>query len=174
MNIEKIREIRSKLGWSQEKLAREINVTLCTVNRWENGVSVPNPRSMKVLDMLADMKLEGLTVKREAFRIKASCSIMLKFWDENETMNSESGDTTFFNATTEDLSSTGLMFRTRLLLSRGEKIRICWNFGKDKNLEVVSRVVWSFSKDCENHVGVVFDNPMPDVVSNVLNSIILH
>ena len=32
---EKVRELRSKKGWAQEHLAREIGVSLSTVQRWE-------------------------------------------------------------------------------------------------------------------------------------------
>ena len=32
---EKVRELRSKKGWAQEYLAREIGVSLSTVQRWE-------------------------------------------------------------------------------------------------------------------------------------------
>ena len=31
----KIKEIREKMGWAQEDLAREIGVSLSTVHRWE-------------------------------------------------------------------------------------------------------------------------------------------
>ena len=32
---EKVRELRKKKGWAQEDLAREIGVSLSTVQRWE-------------------------------------------------------------------------------------------------------------------------------------------
>jgi len=32
-----IRRLRSKLGLTQEELARELGITVGTVNRWENG-----------------------------------------------------------------------------------------------------------------------------------------
>ena len=32
---EKVRELRTKKGWAQEHLAREIGVSLSTVQRWE-------------------------------------------------------------------------------------------------------------------------------------------
>ncbi len=32
-----IRHLRSKLGLTQEELARELGITVGTVNRWENG-----------------------------------------------------------------------------------------------------------------------------------------
>ena len=32
---DKVRQLRRKKGWTQEELAREINVSLSTVQRWE-------------------------------------------------------------------------------------------------------------------------------------------
>ena len=38
---EKVKELRKKKGWSQEDLAREIDVSLSAVQRWEKrGVSL--------------------------------------------------------------------------------------------------------------------------------------
>jgi len=38
-----IRELRSRLGISQEKLATQLRVSFPTINRWENGKSLPDP-----------------------------------------------------------------------------------------------------------------------------------
>jgi len=38
---EKVRELRRRKGWAQEDLAREISVSLSTVQRWESKSSVP-------------------------------------------------------------------------------------------------------------------------------------
>ena len=38
---EKVRELRMRKGWAQEDLAREISVSLSTVQRWESKSSVP-------------------------------------------------------------------------------------------------------------------------------------
>jgi len=38
---EKIKALREKKGWSQEDLAREIDVSLSTVQRWEKKGSKP-------------------------------------------------------------------------------------------------------------------------------------
>lgn len=39
---EKVRELRMKIGWAQEDLAREIGVSLSTVKRWERQGGKPN------------------------------------------------------------------------------------------------------------------------------------
>jgi len=38
---EKVRELRKKKGWAQEDLAREIGVSLSTVQRWEKQGGKP-------------------------------------------------------------------------------------------------------------------------------------
>jgi len=38
---DKIRELRSRTGWTQEDLAREIGVSLSTVQRWESKGANP-------------------------------------------------------------------------------------------------------------------------------------
>lgn len=36
-----IKSIRKQLGITQEQLAHELNVSFSTINRWENGHTVP-------------------------------------------------------------------------------------------------------------------------------------
>lgn len=38
-----VRELRDRLGLTQEQLAREIGVSFSTINMWENGKRVPQP-----------------------------------------------------------------------------------------------------------------------------------
>ena len=37
-----VRQVRSRLGISQEDLARALHVSYATVNRWENGQTSPS------------------------------------------------------------------------------------------------------------------------------------
>ena len=37
-----VKHVRAKLGISQEQLARELNISFSTVNRWENEKSHPS------------------------------------------------------------------------------------------------------------------------------------
>jgi len=53
MNKESIRELRRKLGLSQEGLARKLGVSVITVRRWEKGTSKPSP--------LALLRIEAIT-----------------------------------------------------------------------------------------------------------------
>ena len=48
-----IRQLRDKLGLSQENLAKELGVSFSTVNRWETGKSEPRSRAEeKILELI--------------------------------------------------------------------------------------------------------------------------
>jgi transcriptional regulator with XRE-family HTH domain len=55
----KIRECRDLKGWTQEQLARNIGVTLNTVQRWESGKTIPSPLAMEKLQKWLEDVLEG-------------------------------------------------------------------------------------------------------------------
>jgi len=50
----KIRELRSKLGLTQEQFAAKVGVTFSTINRWESGRSTPSPLAMRRIEELHD------------------------------------------------------------------------------------------------------------------------
>lgn len=47
-----IKIMRKKLGLTQEQLARRLNVTFVSVNRWENGRVKPSPLAIRALKEL--------------------------------------------------------------------------------------------------------------------------
>ncbi len=49
---EKVKALRGKRGWSQEDLAREIDVSLSTVQRWEKKGSKPTRLARRELKRL--------------------------------------------------------------------------------------------------------------------------
>ena len=49
---EKVRELRRRNGWAQEDLAREISVSLSTVQRWESRGGKPTRLARRELDRL--------------------------------------------------------------------------------------------------------------------------
>lgn len=51
---DKIRELRSKLGMTQEQFAAKVGVTFSTVNRWESGKSKPLPLAMRRIEELME------------------------------------------------------------------------------------------------------------------------
>jgi len=49
---EKVKELRKKMGWVQEDLAREIDVSLSTVQRWEGKGAKPTRLARRELQRL--------------------------------------------------------------------------------------------------------------------------
>lgn len=54
----KMRELRSKLGLTQEQFPAKLCVTFSTVNRWERGKSKPSPLAMRQIKELME-RTEG-------------------------------------------------------------------------------------------------------------------
>ena len=50
-----ILELRTKRGLSQDELAEKIMVTRQAVSRWENGETVPNTDTLKLLSKVFDV-----------------------------------------------------------------------------------------------------------------------
>lgn len=46
------RELRSKLGLTQEQFAAKVGVTFSTVNRWESSKSKPSPLAIRQIEGL--------------------------------------------------------------------------------------------------------------------------
>jgi type I restriction enzyme M protein len=49
-----IKELRTRLGLSQEKLAAQLRVSFPTINRWENGKSRPDPAIQHAISVFVD------------------------------------------------------------------------------------------------------------------------
>ena len=47
-----IKELRLKLGLSQERFAQKLGVSLSSVTRWERGISKPSQLAQRRLDRL--------------------------------------------------------------------------------------------------------------------------
>lgn len=59
MNSLKIKEIRDKLGISQEALARLIGVSFQTINRWERGAFKPSHLALEKIKQLEAKEKEN-------------------------------------------------------------------------------------------------------------------
>ena len=55
-----IYELRTKKGLSQEELAEKVFVTRQAVSRWENGETIPNIDTLKLLSKLLDVSINTL------------------------------------------------------------------------------------------------------------------
>jgi DNA-binding XRE family transcriptional regulator len=49
---EKVKTLRKTMGWTQEELARHIDVSLATIQRWEANRVIPSRLAQKELDRL--------------------------------------------------------------------------------------------------------------------------
>ncbi len=55
-----ILELRTKKGLSQDELAEKVYVTRQAVSRWENGETIPNIETLKLLSKLFDVSINTL------------------------------------------------------------------------------------------------------------------
>ncbi|WP_405727822.1 zinc ribbon domain-containing protein [Anaerotignum sp.] len=55
-----ILELRTKKGLSQDALAEKVHVTRQAVSRWENGDTIPNTETLKLLSQLFDVSINTL------------------------------------------------------------------------------------------------------------------
>lgn len=55
-----IYELRTKHGLSQDELAEKLFVTRQAVSRWENGETVPNTETLKLLSKVFDVSINTL------------------------------------------------------------------------------------------------------------------
>lgn len=52
-----ILELRTQSGLSQDELAKKLMVTRQAVSRWENGETVPNTDTLKLLSKVFDVSI---------------------------------------------------------------------------------------------------------------------
>lgn len=55
-----ILELRTKRGLSQDELAEKLYVTRQAVSRWENGETIPNTETLKLLSKFFDVSINTL------------------------------------------------------------------------------------------------------------------
>lgn len=53
---ERVRGVRRQLGLSQEELAQALGVSFATVNRWENGKTLPSKLAQRQFEQLCKEK----------------------------------------------------------------------------------------------------------------------
>lgn len=65
---ELIRELRRRLGLSQEKLAAKLGISFQTVNRWEKGHAKPSSLAMQRIEQqLKEMSDRGIDLLKKYF-----------------------------------------------------------------------------------------------------------
>ena len=73
-------ELRTKKGLSQEALAEKVFVTRQAVSRWENGETVPNTETLKLLSKLFDVSINTLLGSPRQLICQISGLHRLKVW----------------------------------------------------------------------------------------------
>jgi len=53
---ETVKEVRRQLALSQEELAHALGVSFATVNRWENGKTVPSKLAQRQFEQFCTLK----------------------------------------------------------------------------------------------------------------------
>ena len=59
---QQVKELRNKMGWAQEDLARQINVSLSTIQRWEGKGAKPTRNARQELARL--FRKAGINAER--------------------------------------------------------------------------------------------------------------
>lgn len=135
MSGEDIRRYRRQLGWSQERLAREINVSFSTVNRWERGKSRPNGMARKAL--------AGLFSKPTSAEDRTCRRIPLRFPIRIFKESAACGKCETSRAgLCEDISGGGIMFKSDMAVTAGERLKIFFDDEKD-GVCADSEIVWT-------------------------------
>ena len=92
----KIMELRQKLGWTQSRLAQELNVNTKTIKNWENETSEPSLKNIvqlaKVFSVTADYLLSidnqyvirlGSLSKKDQNCLRSICQIFINNANED-------------------------------------------------------------------------------------------
>jgi transcriptional regulator with XRE-family HTH domain len=172
MRPDNIKALRIFLGWSQERLAREIGVSFCTVNRWERGRSRPSPMALNILDALR----KRYSQTHENARIKPRKD--LKYSINVRRLDSLGPDASSLclasgiepiTAYTENISAGGIMFSAQDDFLVGDVLDIDLNIAGDKSIKAVSKVMWTRPEGAETKIGVCFIRINPNHANEIIN-----
>ena len=75
-----ILELRTKNGLSQEELAEKVFVTRQAVSRWENGDTIPNTETLKLLSKLFDVSINTLAISSNPNSAETVASDLPQVW----------------------------------------------------------------------------------------------
>lgn len=152
MNPEDIRRIRSLLGWSQERFARELGVSFCTVNRWERGRTRPSPMGLNALKALEARR--GPTERRRHLRSSVRRQVAVG-------RSGQAGPEDPLTGFTEDLSLGGFMFSFdpgagSAPVSAGDALTFRLLLSGNRWAEVPSVVRWTAAAEGLARAGVMY------------------
>jgi transcriptional regulator with XRE-family HTH domain len=176
MNPMDIKRIRLMLGWSQERLARELGVSFCTVNRWERDKTTPSPMALRVLKRLRDKADQNN--RRTSLRLGLHFPVHIERLGGNATAGAQAE--VELKAKTEDISIGGLMFRAqdgsrkKGLVQIGERLKIDLEMGHSRPVEAFSKVIWAMDKGSTRRFGVKFDDITPGHRVDFMNTLLIN
>jgi len=65
-----IKDVRIKLGMSQKQLAKALNVSFSTINRWENNKAVPSNLAQKTFFDICEGNLIDVPAELKGYKTK--------------------------------------------------------------------------------------------------------
>lgn len=91
---QKILELRTKYGYSQEQLAEKLNVTRQAVSKWEVGATLPETDTVILISELFHVSIDYLLKDtiQSATSIESLDRMLIKFMSSTQEMNRISTD----------------------------------------------------------------------------------
>lgn len=166
-----IKRMRFVLGWSQERLAREVGVSFCTVNRWERGKTSPSPMALNALKKLAEgmEKIDRRNHARLGLCFPLRVRRLGLFEDPDENKAEDGAE---FESYTENISPAGLMFKLYCNLKVGDRLRLSVRLFEGNVAETLSEVRWTLDTGAEKRTGVRFTEGINPIVADSFGSIL--
>ena len=72
---EKLQALRKARGWSQEELARQINVSRQALSKWESGAAVPDTENVVALSLLFGVTTDYLLLEEGTVTAPSTASV---------------------------------------------------------------------------------------------------
>lgn len=128
MNIEELKNFRTKKGWTRKQLADKLAVSVKTIQAWEQGFKNPRPSMLALLDNLFAEK-ETYSILNHfwgiALNLKPNTKLVRLYTSKEELDNLlhivkiANGDNlngyTIFTVKTNDLEATDLLLNDEIL-----------------------------------------------------------
>ncbi len=170
-----IRALRMFLGWSQERLARELGVSFCTVNRWEKARTKPSQMALNALSSIKQRYSNAIKSTRMHPRLPLRYAISIKGIEPKKATGAKA-DTLKppLTAYTENIGAGGLMFKTMGGMDIGDRLDMEINLNKHMVLDIPSEVVWSRNEGEDARIGVSFKILKPADALKIMNAMLIN
>ena len=73
-----IKDIRQKLGLTQEEFAKKLGVTAVTISKYENGVTKPTEKKMALIEGLLNNQNNAVTIQKSTIETIPLAQAQLK------------------------------------------------------------------------------------------------